>query len=213
MGSNKAVAILLSVGLAGCAGTLSQFTDPAISSDHLDEPTELSKLKALSGDRRLVRVGVDNPPSPYRTYIVCAETHADAIAARSAGSTVTVRTGDSLSDMTAQELLLTNSRTAVSDVVRQVGWQLCNARMNGDLSPDEYAQALLELSRGAIAVLLKDQSYLKADKLTTSSASADVKADLQSDRAKAAEMVQKKEQERRAKEQAAATAGTPEKPN
>ena len=48
--------------LASCA-TLSQFTNPAISSDHLDEtPPELNKLKLVSGDRRLMRIVAQPKP-------------------------------------------------------------------------------------------------------------------------------------------------------
>jgi len=55
--------------LGGCAGALSQFTDPAINSDKLDERGELSKLKGMTGDRRLVRV-VAERRRPQEDWVV-----------------------------------------------------------------------------------------------------------------------------------------------
>lgn len=151
----------------GCASVISQFTDPAISSDKLDEAGELSKLKTLSGDRRLVRVVAEEPRvdasgavvrdeegNPYYFYDVCAETQADAIFTRSPSSGLEIAEEGSYTDAIVQAATQTNVRTAVSDVVRQLAWQLCNARMNHDLTPEEYRQALLHLQDKALEVLL-----------------------------------------------------------
>jgi len=86
-------------------------------------------------------------------YDVCAETQADAITARGSSSTVSVVERGSVSDASTQSLLLTNQRSVVSDVVRQLSWQLCNARLNDDFDSTQYREALLELQRSTMVVL------------------------------------------------------------
>jgi len=150
--------------LGGCAGTLGQLINRPITTDHLDEVGEYNKLKTVSGDLRLVRVAVDvdrpYPPGfPY--YDVCAETQADAIVTRNAGSALSIKTGQTLTDASSQGILLTNARSAVSDVVRHLGWHLCNARLNNDLNEWQYRDALLKLANDAMVVL--QQSALGAE--------------------------------------------------
>jgi hypothetical protein len=156
----------MAASLSGC-GTISQFTNPAISSDHLDEsPPELNKLKLVSGDRRLMRVVAESKsdlqpqikdrlgrPIIIYKYAVCAETQADAISARSAKGTLTLEASKSLADENLEQLTVTNTRTEISDVVRQLGWQLCNARLNGDMEPSEYSAALLDLQARAFGAI------------------------------------------------------------
>ena len=163
------VAAGLAVSLSGCASLLSQFTDPAVGSDHLDEwPPELSKIKELSGDRRLVRVVAyatsdvapdfrsvaesdrRGAPPIYYKYRVCAETQADAIAARGAKSSLTVEKEGAFSDEVTQLLTATNQRSELSEVVRQLAWHLCNARLNDYLTGPEYADALIKLQTAAL---------------------------------------------------------------
>lgn len=150
------------VFLQGCAGALSLLTDPAIDSDKLDEQGELSKLKGVTGDRRLVRVVADGqrprdqwvrPNEPLYYFDLCAETQADAIVTRGSSSSLNVTGQGSASDATSQLALLTYQRGVVSDVARQFSWQLCNARLNGDLTREEYRDALLSLQRHTLTVL------------------------------------------------------------
>lgn len=149
------------VGLGGCAGALSALTDPPISSDKLDEPDEMNKLKTLSGDRRLVRVAADVEQAVYidargrrfYAYDVCAETQADAITTRGGSSSLTVEGQPGFTDASTQASTQTNTRGIVSDVVRQLSWQLCNARMNHDLNDKQYAVALMDLMYNTMAVL------------------------------------------------------------
>lgn len=159
--------------LASC-GTLAQFTNPAISSDHLDEtPPELNKLKLVSGDRRLMRIVAQPKPRDqqpangkgieFYDYLVCAETHADAISARSSTGNLAIR-GQTVSDTNVEALTKTVERSAVSDVVRQLGWQLCNARLNGDLSGAEYGAALEDMRARAFNALAGKQTEMPAPK-------------------------------------------------
>lgn len=155
--------LIASTTLTACAGTLSQALNRPISSDKLDETGELNKLKTLSGDLRLVRTmalkrrtdadGLPAERAPYYDYAICAETQADAIITRSASSSLGLKRGESLQDAAGQGIQITNERSAVSDVVRQLAWNLCNARMNGYLADDQYQAALLALSHNSMVVL------------------------------------------------------------
>jgi len=150
------------VAQTGCAGMLLQLTNPPITSDHLDKLSDKSKLKTVSGDRRLVRVSALNEAeskySPLESpFMICAETQADAISARSAKSAISAALKESqsgsLTDEAAEALTLTYQRTELSDVVRQLSWQLCNARMNGDLDRTQYQGELDKLVTGALEAL------------------------------------------------------------
>lgn len=149
-------ALLCLLPLGGCAGTLSQVMNPPITSDHLDEPDELNKLKTVSGDRRLVRVTAfghsDANPSFYK-FRICAETQADAISARSAKSLLNAKLNQSLADEASETLTATYARTELSDVVRQLSWQFCNARENGDFTDTDYKAALNKLAADSMEVL------------------------------------------------------------
>jgi len=164
----KAMLLAVALGLTGCASTITAVTGRPITSDHLDEFSrgqriDLNKIKTLSGDRRLIRVQFTDERSslnsihPDRTYnskwIMCAETQADAIAARGGQSALTVNAQGSGTDQYAETLMLTNARSQLSDVVRQLGWQVCNAFMNGALTRAEYKQGLQTLITESLLVL------------------------------------------------------------
>lgn len=157
MRTQVTIAACLAIGCSGCASTINALTNRPITSDLLDEydrrgtPRELNKLKSVSGDRRLVRVQVY---SPTPAWTICAETQADAIAARGAQSALTVNNRGSAADQSTETLLLTNARSEVSDVVRQLGWQICNAHLNGAYEAGGYARRLDKLQHDAMAVLL-----------------------------------------------------------
>lgn len=138
--------------LSGCASTITALTNRPITSDHLDEPEEANKLKTVSGDRRLVRV----QKSEKFGWQVCAETQADAIAARGGSTTLTINGKGSGTDEATETLLLTNSRSETSDVVRQLAWHICNNYMNGAYGSDPTAYALRmdKLQHDAMAVLM-----------------------------------------------------------
>lgn len=152
----------------GCASTLTAVLDRPITSDHLDEfrnreRVDENKLKTMSGDRRLLRVQFTHETDASKAFladetynskwVICAETQADAIAARGGQSALTVNGQGSGTDQFTQTLLLTNARSAVSDVVRQLGWQVCNAFMNGALTKAEYSGHLDKLREGAFLAL------------------------------------------------------------
>ncbi|MBI1682492.1 hypothetical protein [Caulobacter hibisci] len=128
---------------SGCAGTLYQVFNRPVTSDHLDTDKGPNKLKTVSGDRRLVRAArVLGSNGEIKAYIICAETQADAISARSAKSDLSVKSGQALKEEYSELLSKTVERSEVSDVVRQLSWQICNAQMNGYLQNGSYEKML-----------------------------------------------------------------------
>jgi hypothetical protein len=117
----------------------------------------------LSGDRRLIRVQFTDERDSSRAiladgtfnskWVICAETQADAIAARGGQSALTINDRGSATDEYIEALTVTNVRTQLSDVVRQLGWQVCNAFMNGALTKKEYGDHLQKLREGALLAL------------------------------------------------------------
>lgn len=165
------VGFVVALGTTGCSSTLTALTSPSISSDQLDEfrngvRIEKNKIKTMSGDRRLMRAQFTHETDSAKAisksdntlnskWIICAETQADAIAARGGQSAVTVSAKGSLTDEYVEALTVTNNRGQVSDVVRQIGWQVCNAYMNGALTKQQYGDHLIELHRSAFAALIQ----------------------------------------------------------
>ena len=168
----RLLALIGAVATTGCASTLTAITNRPISSDHLDEfnrngiRIDQNKLKTLSGDRRLLRVQFTDEQNSGRSllsdgtyntkWIICAETQADAIAARGGQSALTINAKGSGTDEYIESLTVTNVRSQISDVVRQLGWQVCNAFMNGALTKAEYKSHLEELRKGAFLALKVD---------------------------------------------------------
>jgi hypothetical protein len=149
-------ALLICPILSACAGTLGQVLDPAISSDHLDEPNEPNKLKSMIGDRRLIRTHrVGTTLNPTDTYEVCAETQADAIRTRSPSSTFSITDRGALTDSYTETLTQTVQRQVVSDVVRHLHWNTCNARLNGWITSDQYYQELIAIRAAAFLALTR----------------------------------------------------------
>ena len=107
----------------------------------------------MSGDRRLIRTTYTKDG-----LLVCAETQADAISARSASSALEAVGEGAISDDIIQQLTLTNARTELSDVVRQLAWHLCNARANNHISAPAYEASLSALQTQALQVLAQRQS-------------------------------------------------------
>jgi hypothetical protein len=132
-----------------CATPMGYIFDPAISSDKLDEQKEPNKLKGLKGDRRLIRThrrGED-------VYEVCAETQADAISGRSPKSSITVETEGEFSDELLEALTKTVDRGEISDVVRQLHWNTCSARMSGYITNEQFYAEMQAIRSGALEAL------------------------------------------------------------
>jgi hypothetical protein len=145
----------LAFATSACTGSLGYVLDPAIDSDHLDEPDEPNKLKAMKGDRRLIRTHRsarhDIVPDDYE---VCAETHADAISARSGASKINITGQGEAAESLTEELMKTVERSTVSDVVRHLHWHTCNARLNRWINPDQYYGEIQAIRAGAFEALI-----------------------------------------------------------
>ncbi|HET9638231.1 MAG TPA: hypothetical protein VFP12_03405 [Allosphingosinicella sp.] len=155
----------LAFALSGCAGSLGYVLDPAIDSDHLDEPDEPNKLKAMKGDRRLIRTHRSSRPDlgiRPDDYEVCAETHADAIGARSGASSIAITGKGEVSESLTEELVKTVERSTVSDVVRHLHWHTCNARLNRWIDEGQYYQEVRAIRTGAFEALIDPKKVEKA---------------------------------------------------
>lgn len=137
---------------AGCASTIQSITDRPITSDHLEAAEYGSKIKSMSGDRRLIRVVKSGHQHTddylFNEHVICAETHADAIALRTSKSSVTGVQGGPISganDEVGGELEKVFARTGEADLFRQAAWQLCNSYANGVLTKAEYSESLRNL--------------------------------------------------------------------
>lgn len=145
----KAIAIIALLATGGCASTMGYVFDPAIDSDQLDEPGEDNKLKALKGDRRLIRTHRAGSP----IYEVCAETQADAIGARSGESALKITGQGEVNDKLTEVLTATFQRTETADAVRQLHWHSCNALMNRFITLSQYQTELKAIRAGAFSTL------------------------------------------------------------
>jgi len=138
--------------LSACAHVAEIIDNQSIETDTLEDNTH--RIVSMSGDRRLIRTTLtgrtDSNPGNLQ---VCAETQADALTARGSDASLAVTGKGSLSDSITEHLTVTYARTELSDVVRQLSWQMCNANMNGKLGDDSYRLALFELQRDALQVL------------------------------------------------------------
>lgn len=173
------VVSVCAVALSGCAGTMGYVFDPAISSDKLDEVGEDNKLKSMKGDRRLIRTHrVSTREVPTATYEVCAETHADAIGARSGSTKLSIVDRGSLDDALAEVLTKTVERSVVSDTVRQLHWHTCNAKLNRWLTRTEYRSEVQKIREGALLALMpappKEAAKPAADGATTTPKGSEV---------------------------------------
>ncbi len=146
------VATLLVVGLSGCATVSELIDDPSVEHSAIKKPksTETGHvILTAREDNRLIRTSV----TASNKLLLCAETQADAISTRSSQSGIEITGKASVEDEISRRLMLTYARTEVSDVVRQLAWQLCNAHLNGQIGDSFYETSLRSLQTQAMAVL------------------------------------------------------------
>ena len=146
---NRCMILLCALPLSGCASMFTAVANRPITEDRLENELPGEKLKTLSGDRRLVRVDKYS----QNLVTICAETQADAISARSAEGSLTVESRGGLTDKVGEALTSTYARTELSDIVRQLSWQICNAYMNALIDKDTYAAQLKDIQTRAFDVL------------------------------------------------------------
>lgn len=149
--------ILPIVFCAGCSHISELVDNPTIEHDTIRTNGE---ILSISGDRRVVR-----GHKTSNRVMICAETQADAISGRSQNSTIQAVGRGAISDSIDERLSLTYARTELSDVVRQLSFQLCNANLNGTLNDLSYQVAMLDLQDQAMRALLYRSSVDNAKSL------------------------------------------------
>ena len=149
----KLAAICLLMNLAGCASTISAVTNRSIAAHDFKE----GRIFSMTGERRLAMAVAKMKKDDPKRVVMCAESLpevAAAVAASSSASASLVNQGSgALSDAFQTQLLQTFTRTEISEVLRQLSWQLCQAWAQGALTDDEYKAELNRLVTAGIDVM------------------------------------------------------------
>lgn len=154
------VAILtLMIPLSGCS-TLSQtfWQRPVIE----DVPGGFNTL-SLTADRRIAVFKSDKSDKKnYKGELACAEAFPDVAVSSDVESAIkaTLKAAEqdatfNLDENFKQAITLAYQRTETSDLVRQLGWQICQGYLNGAIEKKEYLRLLETM---VIASLVKVDS-------------------------------------------------------
>ena len=145
----KIIALLPLIILSSCATTQTSFFDRSVIEDKVGKTDNFGTL-ALTGERRL---------AIFRGETICAEALPDVAVSRESESKVSAELKDIASASgtftnderykTALEVLY--KRTEKSDLIRQIGWQLCQAHMNNALDKGQYAEMLTVMMAAALS--------------------------------------------------------------
>lgn len=147
---HAAFLIALSPALAGCASTLNAIFERSVA----DEDVYDHKVLTMTGERRIAIVVPRHSPN-----VICAESLPDAARASGARSALDIQAGGTgrpalgVDDQVQTALLQTFTRTETADVVRQLGWQVCNAYANRAIDYRMYSSLLVEIVGGANRVM------------------------------------------------------------
>ncbi len=146
--------LIIAAGLAcgGCAHVLEIIDNQEIETSNIRKDMKGregdTRLITIGGARRLIRANYADG-----IWTVCAETQADAIAARKSSTDASLADRGTMKDEIEEALTTTYTRTELSDAVRQLSWHLCNSRANAFLDNAEYKGAMTTLLNGTIATL------------------------------------------------------------
>jgi hypothetical protein len=129
--------VLFIFTLTSCAGGMTSIFDRSVVEVESQNFTSL----AMPGERRI---------AVFRENQFCAEALPDVARSVDASSSAElaatiVEQGEgsvSYQDAFATALLLTNQRTEASDLIRQLGWQICQAHLNGAITGEQYNSLL-----------------------------------------------------------------------
>lgn len=141
---------LAAMQLGGCASYLNAIFTRSVSSEKMLD----SKLLTMTGERR-VAIAVPRGGES----VLCAESLPDAAQAAGGRTGLQLKgsgtAGRSLGfeDESQTALLQTFTRTETSDVIRQLGWQVCNAYAVGAIDKRAYGKLLTKITEGAIEVM------------------------------------------------------------
>lgn len=138
-----AVLILLS----GCSSTITAWKSRPFAQHTLGRPEQKggdSQLYILTAERRVAVLIPENWDKHF-----CAESLPEAALALSATSSADLSNAGNgslnVSDEVRASLLQTFTRTERAEILRQMGWQLCQAWAQNVLSDVEYKEALYDL--------------------------------------------------------------------
>jgi len=135
--------------LPGCASTISAWKNRSFKEQGFHKPA----LYSMTGERRLA---IAVKPTTYDMRF-CAESLPEAAAAYSATSGASLKpTGvgeGSISDASSMVLTQTYTRTEISEVLRQLGFQTCQAWAQGVLDENEYKLELKNIVAAGIEVM------------------------------------------------------------
>lgn len=145
----KFASVFLLAALPGCASTISAVTNRSIAAHEFTS----GRIFSMTGERRLAMTVTMRDSR----VVMCAESLpevAAAVAASSSASASLVNRGSAaLSDAFQTQLLQTFTRTEISEVLRQLSWQLCQAWAQGALDDNEYQAELNRLVTAGIDVM------------------------------------------------------------
>lgn len=144
------LAVVTLLSLTGCASGFSAITDRAVVENEVQNFTTL----AMPADRRIAVFHQDR---------FCAEALPDigrSIDAASSGKLALElaekgKGSGEFTDAFKTALLLAYQRTQTSDVIRQLGWQVCQAHLTGGLTDPAYRELLRILIDRSFELLSK----------------------------------------------------------
>jgi len=133
---------------SGCAGTVSSVFNRPVTAHDLSA----NRLMTVTGERRLAFIAPLNP-----TVRMCAESLPEVSSAVAAASGANLSAADHASggfnDSFRTALLQTFARTEIAEVLRQMGWQACQAWAQGAISNEQYQQELARIIGAGIDVV------------------------------------------------------------
>lgn len=194
--SKPLTAILLLWPLSACSTSLNSIFERSVSSEHIT----YDKVLTMTGERRVALVVpyVDKTLSKadekefyeklgHVRKVICAESLPDAARSIDAKTDLTANlavpvatTGiapsgeQKVSDTLKTSVLQTFVRTETADVVRQLGWQICQGYANGAIREDEYRDLLKSVIAGSfqtLAIAAANKATLTAVSKTAGAAS------------------------------------------
>lgn len=158
--------ILSSILLSGCAALSQTFWQrPVIE----DVPGGFNTL-ALTADRRIAVFKSDKSDKDnYKGEKACAEAQPDVALSSEVESKLTAAIKDAtldgsaeLSESVKQAITLAYQRTENSDLVRQLGWQICQGYLNGAITESDYLRLLETMVIAALVdTELKDKASIQ----------------------------------------------------
>lgn len=139
--------------LSGCTSLVTAWKNDPLQAYSVKGPS----IYAMTGDRRTAVFADKNSNLKY-----CAESMPDAVAVFSASSEASLEASGiegqasgkaGIDEDTAAALLQTFHRTEISEISRQMAWNICLAWSQGAISNDAYYTLLEKMVSGSVEVM------------------------------------------------------------